>query len=190
LESQRAKAYVVGEDLGTVEDGVREHLAEAGVLSYRLVWFEDVPPAEFPVQALAAVTTHDLPTIAGLLTGEDEAELRELGLPVNDEGTDELVDRLRSAAGSVEAAGGDDAALDELVVGVHRALAASPSMLVTATIEDALGVTRRPNVPGTTSERPNWSIPLPKHEEDIETDDRVAAVVAALQERSAPVVDP
>ncbi|MBI4012629.1 MAG: 4-alpha-glucanotransferase, partial [Candidatus Rokubacteria bacterium] len=38
LESHRAGAVVVGEDLGTVEDGVRRRLRAHRVLSYRLVW--------------------------------------------------------------------------------------------------------------------------------------------------------
>ena len=35
IESERAQAIVVGEDLGTVEEGVRDILAEQNVLSYR-----------------------------------------------------------------------------------------------------------------------------------------------------------
>ena len=66
LESERSKAYIVGEDLGTVEEGVRKQLAESRILSYRLLWFESDPPARYPELALAAVTTHDLPTVAGL----------------------------------------------------------------------------------------------------------------------------
>ena len=71
LESERAESYVVGEDLGTVEEGVREKLADHGILSYRLLWFEKERPTEYPKEALVAVTTHDLPTVAGLWTGED-----------------------------------------------------------------------------------------------------------------------
>ena len=55
LESHRAQALVVGEDLGTVEDGVREAMAEHGVLSYRLLWFEDDEPASWPAEAMAAI---------------------------------------------------------------------------------------------------------------------------------------
>ena len=40
---------------------MREDLADRGILSYRLVWFEETEPERYPVQALAAVTTHDLP---------------------------------------------------------------------------------------------------------------------------------
>jgi 4-alpha-glucanotransferase len=48
LESHRAGAVVVGEDLGTVEAGVRRAMAERALLSYRLLWFEEVEPAGWP----------------------------------------------------------------------------------------------------------------------------------------------
>jgi glycogen operon protein len=69
-ESVAARCLVVGEDLGTVPDGLRARLAEANVLSYRVVWFERddtgfIDPARYPPQAAACVATHDLPTIAG-----------------------------------------------------------------------------------------------------------------------------
>jgi 4-alpha-glucanotransferase len=71
LESERSKAYIVGEDLGTVEEGVRKQLAESRILSYRLLWFENEPPARYPELALAAVTTRSVnwglsPTKKGL----------------------------------------------------------------------------------------------------------------------------
>jgi 4-alpha-glucanotransferase len=84
LESERAKAHIVGEDLGTIEEKFRQQLMDCCVLSYRLVWFENTAPAGFPEQALAPVTTHDLPTIAGLWTGFDLKAQRELGLAPNE----------------------------------------------------------------------------------------------------------
>ena len=94
LESHRAGAYVVGEDLGTVEDGVREQLLAHSVLSYRLLWFEDEPPASYPRTAMVAATTHDLPTIAGLWSGTDLADQHRLGLKPSDEAVKEMRDRL------------------------------------------------------------------------------------------------
>ncbi len=94
LESQRARAVVVGEDLGTVETGVRERLAEHDVLSYRVVWFEADPPATFPRGAMAAVTTHDLPTIAGLWTGADLEVQRRCGLQPNESAVEATRTRL------------------------------------------------------------------------------------------------
>ena len=102
LESQRARAVIVGEDLGTVEEQTRAELAARRILSYRLIWFEKTPPSTFPEQALSAITTHDLPTVAGLWTGSDVDAQRALKLAPNEAGTREILDRVaamtRSAA--------------------------------------------------------------------------------------------
>jgi 4-alpha-glucanotransferase len=158
LESWRAGAHVVGEDLGTVEEGVREELARRSVLSYRLFWFEAAPPREWPVEAMAAVTTHDLPTVAGAWTGADTAA------------SPDMRDTLRSLAGVT-----DDAAVDDVVLRVHEELSSAPCRLLSATIDDALGVAERPNRPGTVTDE-NWSVALPVPLEEIEQDERVAAL--------------
>ena len=101
LESERAKAYIVGEDLGTVEQSARNKLAkQARALLPVSLWFEKNPPVKYPELALAAVTTHDLPTIAGLWTGADLKEQRQLGLSPNERGTLEIRERLRSMTSS------------------------------------------------------------------------------------------
>ena len=97
LESERARAFIIGEDLGTVEPGVRERLHEARMLSYRLLYFEPSPPEHFPELALSSVTTHDLPTIAGLWTGSDAAAQKKIGVDPNEPGTKALRDKLRDA---------------------------------------------------------------------------------------------
>ena len=182
LESVRAGAWVVGEDLGTIEHHVRDELARRQVLSYRLVWFEDAPPRRFPGRAMAAVTTHDLPTVAGLWTGSDLEEQKRLGLDPNVESTLAIRRRLEDWTG-VDV----DAPVDEVVRRTHELLAEAPSAVVAATLDDALGVEERPNVPGTTDERPNWCLALPKPVEEVETDPRVATVARTLDEgRRAP----
>ena len=178
LECHRAGAYAVGEDLGTVEAHVRTELADRGILSYRLLWFEDGPPSTFPVQALAAVTTHDLPTVAGLWTGSDLHDQKEIGLEPNEAGIQALRDKLQHIAG-VEG----DAPVDEVVTATYAALAEAPSMLLTAGLDDALGVEERPNMPGTTDEWPNWRIALPLSLEELEGDPRPRAVAAALDRK-------
>lgn len=165
IESQRAKAMVVGEDLGTVEPGVRTRLHQHGVLSYRLLWFENEPHERYPRQALAAVTTHDLPTVAGLWSGKDLKIQQELGLHPNVAGTEALRDKLRRSASLGETASPHDA-----ILGAHHLLARTPCQLRTATLEDALAVEERPNMPGTIAQWPNWSIALPKPLEDIQQD--------------------
>jgi 4-alpha-glucanotransferase len=179
LESVRAQSLVVGEDLGTVEDGVREAMAEHGILSYRLLWFEDDAPAEWPAAAMAAITTHDLPTVAGLWTGEDVDEQREHGT-----GTDEELERGRTSLLAHLPKLPEDAPVEQAVEQAHRRLAEAPSMLLSATLDDAVGEIRRPNMPGTT-DRPNWSLPLPVPVEELPGHPLVRTVARALAEGAA-----
>ena len=174
LEAWRAGAFVVGEDLGTVEPEFRAALGRWGILSYRLLWFEDSPPDGWPEVALAAVTTHDLPTVRGVWTGSDAVARTALGLDAGAE--DEARRRLR---GRLEAVCGD-VPTDEAVVRAYGALAASPSLLVAATLDDALLVEERPNQPGVVEGWPNWSLALPEPLEQVEVDPRVKRLAAAL----------
>lgn len=178
LESARARAVIVGEDLGTVAPGVRETLARHRVLSYRLLWFEPDPPARYPELALAAVTTHDLPTIAGLWSRSDVAAQRRLGLEPNESGFEAIREHLRALAGLDE-----DAPVGTVIERTHRLLAQAPSALVTATLDDALGVPERPNMPSTTSEWPNWSIALPVDLATLETTPLARTLAAELGRR-------
>ena len=179
IESQRTKAIIVGEDLGTLEPGVRETLAQHRVLSYRVLWFEDVPSAEYPECALAAVTTHDLPTIPGLWTGADLAEQKRLNLAPNEEGAAEMRQRLLSLPGVQP-----DDEPEAVVEKSYRALAEAPSMVVAATLEDVTGVVERPNMPNTTWEqRPNWSMALPLPLEELEDLPLAHKVADALSRR-------
>jgi 4-alpha-glucanotransferase len=162
LESWRASSFVVGEDLGTVEDRVREEMAARRIIAYHLLWFEDRPPESYRLDAMAALTTHDLPTLAGVWQGTD-----------SDPGVRE---RLRRITGA-----GDESPVDAVAEAAHRALATAPSRLVTATLEDAIGVAERPNRPGTTTEWPNWSLALPASLEELEVDPRPARLAEALR---------
>jgi 4-alpha-glucanotransferase len=175
LESVRAGAEIVGEDLGTVEDEVRELLAVRSVMSCRVVWFEPEPPKAFPHDALASVSTHDLPTVAGVWTGADVEDQRRAGLEPNEQGNEAHRRRLRDLTGLP-----GDAPVESVVIETYRKLAAAPSRMRTASIDDALGVEERPNIPGTTVERPNWSLALPLALEEIVVDPQVRAVAEAV----------
>ncbi|HEV2757538.1 MAG TPA: 4-alpha-glucanotransferase [Actinomycetota bacterium] len=174
LESHRAQAYVVGEDLGTVEDVVPEQMNARDMLSYRLLWFDE-DPSRYPALSLAAVTNHDLPTVAGMWTGDDLQEQRDLALDPNEEAERDVRDRFRRATGLRDSAPPEDA-----VKKAYGLLAKSPSAVVVATLEDALAVRRRPNQPGTTDERPNWSMPLPVPLEEIAGRPLVKSVARTL----------
>jgi 4-alpha-glucanotransferase len=175
IETHRAGALVVGEDLGTVPRGVRTKLSRRHVLSTKVLYFERRPPRSWPRLALATVTTHDLPTVAGTWSGADLDDQAAAGLEPDRGGLAELRGRLEASA--PEAATERDA-----IVAAHAAIAASPCVLALATLDDALAVPLRPNIPGTTSDqRPNWSLPLPKRLDEIEADPLVARVVDAMR---------
>ena len=175
LEAERAGAFVVGEDLGTVEDQVREELRARDVLSYRLLWFEPGRPSGWPRQALGAVTTHDLPTVAGVWSGSDLDEQRRLDLSPNEEASQALRHRLADWTGL-----GDGAAVEDVVDGAYGLLAEAPCAVLTAALDDVLAVPERPNLPGTTTERPNWSLALPAPLEDIEAHPLAARIAGHL----------
>jgi 4-alpha-glucanotransferase len=108
-----------------------------------------------------AVTTHDLPRVAGLCTGADLVEQREYDLGGEEElalGRDGLLVHLPGLP--------VDASSERAVQRAYELLAEAPSRLLSATLDDAVAAERRPNVPGTT-ERPNWSLPLPVPVEDL-----------------------
>ena len=163
LEAHRAGAFVVGEDLGTVEDEVRTNLHERQVLSYRLWWFEGDRPANWPRQALGAVTTHDLPTIAGVLSGSDLEAQRRLGTHPNEQAANGLQKKLLDVTGA-----DDTTPPDEVIRRVYSDLADAPCLALAATLEDVLAVEERPNLPGTVDEWPNWCLALPVPLEEIE----------------------
>jgi 4-alpha-glucanotransferase len=177
LESHRAGAFIVGEDLGTVEHGMREQLAEHRVLCFRVMWFESQPPAEYPSLAMAATTTHDLPTVAGLWNGSDLAEQKALGFPA-----DEAMNKLRQHLGQVSNST-DGTPVDQVIEKTYQRLAEAPSLLLVATLEDALAVPERPNLPGTISERKNWSLALPGGLEALESAELPRQIALAMQSR-------
>jgi 4-alpha-glucanotransferase len=181
LESVRSGAMVVGEDLGTVPPGVREELARRRLLSYRLLWFEDSDPSTWPELSMASITTHDLPTVAGLWTGADLAEQKALDLHPNEESTRRIRSRVAHLARLEETADPGEA-----VRAVHRRLAAAPSLLACGTLEDLAGAERRPNIPGADARRPNWSLPLPRTLEELMSDPLTRDLAAAFDRRRRP----
>lgn len=156
VESHRAQAVIVGEDLGTVEPGVREAMAERHVLSYRVMWFEEKPPSQYPHLALASISTHDLPTIAGFWSGHDITRQRQLHLEPNEPELNVIRERLRKYLEIDK-----EIPIEEVIAKSYQLLAKAPSVLIAAALEDVLAVEERPNMPGAGSESHNWSMALP-----------------------------
>ena len=193
LEAHRTGALVIGEDLGTVEPEVTAALAERNMLGSAVLWFtrdEDapglplLPPDRWPENAVATVSTHDLPTAAGFLRGEHVRARAELGLlaDVPAEEAKAAADRAELVALlAAEGLAAPDAPDEELVVAIHALLARSRSRLVLVAPYDVIGETRQPNLPGTVDEYPNWRLPLPLTVEELMTDERVRRVVEVVR---------
>ena len=187
IESHRHRCMVIGEDLGNVEPRMREAMAEHALLSYKPLIFERLdggafkPPAQWPAQALAVVSTHDLPTLVGFWAADDVAVQQALGWLDADAHVAALMARAQDrthllAALNAEGLLPDSVPLDphatpamtpELAAAIHGLLARTPCQLVGLQLEDLTGQREQPNVPGTTDERhPNWRrrMPVPLHE--------------------------
>lgn len=177
LESHHNRTMVIGEDLGTVTAEIRTRLQGAGLLSYRLLLFEKLDgafatPRNFPEQALAAVTTHDLPTLWGFWIERDIWHKERLGLyPTQAAAAEDRETRRRDRQALLEAldhekllpegsprdAEAYPSMTDALCQAVYRYLARSPSRMLTISLEDLLGDEETPNLPGVLSEGyPVW----------------------------------
>ena len=169
LASVRARCLIVGEDLGTVPDGIRDRLNEARVLSYRVLWFERDgptfrPPATWPALAAACVSTHDLPTLAGWWNGADIAEQRDLGFLDNQTVATARQERQTEKAALVAFARAEGVAdgaatldaTDPPDAAMHALIAATPCVLALVQADDLASEPIGVNLPGTDTERPNW----------------------------------
>ncbi|MEV6499302.1 4-alpha-glucanotransferase [Streptomyces prunicolor] len=206
LEASRAGSVVIGEDLGTVEPGVRETLQERGVLGTSVLWFErdwegdgrPLAPESWRADCLATATTHDLPPTAARLTGE-HVELRDrLGLltrPVEEERIESATDvgewlALLSRLGLYEHAegGGRPASEEEAEIhAVHRFLLRTPARMIGVWLPDTVGDRRPQNLPGTWDQYPNWRLPIADAEgrpvtlEELAASPRLHALVDVLR---------
>ena len=207
LESARARCMVVGEDLGTVPEGLRPVLAEANLLSYRVLLLEREgtafrAPATYPARAVACVTTHDLPPLAGWWEAADLHERVSLGLlPSGPEVWEErsaeraaLVRALAEQGGAVfpdtagdtgAAASGADAQAAAVVAAAHGFVSATPADLLLIQTDDLAGARIGVNLPGTDTERPNWRRRLPVPVETLLTSESARGILDAVRERSA-----
>lgn len=206
LEASRAGAVVIGEDLGTVEPGVRETLQERGVLGTSVLWFErdwdgdgrPLAPEKWRADCLATATTHDLPPTAARLTGE-HVELRDrLGLltrPLEEERAEAATDMgewlaLLSRLGLFESpgGGGQPTSTEEAEIqAVHRFLLRTPARMIGVWLPDTIGDRRPQNLPGTWDQYPNWRLPVADAEgrpvtlEELAASPRLHALVDVLR---------
>ncbi|MET9421370.1 4-alpha-glucanotransferase [Streptomyces sp. NPDC006540] len=205
LEAHRAGAVVIGEDLGTVEPGVREALSRRGVLGTSVLWFErdwtgdgrPLPPVKWREGCVATATTHDLPSTAARLTG-GHVELRHrLGLlarPLEEERTEETADvtewlGLLGHLGLLPEGVGDE---EGAIRAVYRYLLRTPARMVGIWLPDAVGDRRPQNLPGTWDQYPNWRLPVsdaegrPMSLEELAASPRLHRLLEVFAARTAP----
>lgn len=194
LASARERCVVIGEDLGTVPEGFRERMLATGILSYRILFFERrldgtfIPPEEYPPLALATSGTHDLPTIPAWLRGED-VDLRERLQMLETPHADERAARERERALFLDAlvAHGDLEPSERhddtaVIVAANRYLAATPCAIVMAQLDDVLAERTPVNVPGTSTQYPNWRRKLGTDVDTLASDDRLHRLCTVLAE--------
>ncbi|HEV3381747.1 MAG TPA: 4-alpha-glucanotransferase [Trebonia sp.] len=191
-------SVVIGEDLGTVEPWLRDRLGARGVLGTSMLWFErgadglPLPPAQWRRNCLATVSTHDLPPAAAFLDGDQVTERAKLGLLARSEAEERAAaDRALDAwlatlaAEGLLAAGGRPGP-QEFTTALYGYLAKTPALLIGVSLAEAAGERRAQNMPGTTTEYPNWCVPLcgadgrPVLLEDLTSHPGVRAVVSAV----------
>ncbi|MGF1878072.1 4-alpha-glucanotransferase [Photobacterium frigidiphilum] len=189
LESHRFQCTVIGEDLGTVPDEIIGKLSTAGIHSYKVFFFETAEdggfysPSHYPSQSMAALCTHDMPTLRGFWHCDDLKLGEELGLYPNKEqlaglfvsraeSKQKILDSLDWHGYLPEGVGHDASYVPmdlRLSEGMQMHLAASSSALLSLQLEDWLEMDKPVNIPGTVDEYPNWRRKLSTTLDDLFT---------------------
>ncbi|WP_111976397.1 4-alpha-glucanotransferase [Algibacillus agarilyticus] len=200
LESHRNKCLVIGEDLGTVPDGIYELLQENGVHSYRVFFFEVAPdggffsPAHYPVQAMSTLTTHDMPTLRGYWHCDDLNLGREVGVYPDEEVLQTLfASRHRDKQAILDTLHGHQSISDavprdveytemtqELNFGLQYHMAKGSSALLSLQLEDWMQMDKPVNIPGTSTEYPNWRRKLTMNLSEIFSQEAIDDLTARL----------
>jgi 4-alpha-glucanotransferase len=195
LESQRNHCLVIGEDLGTVPPGFSEKLNDHGILSYRVLYFEQnsesgqfIPPDEYRPLALATIGSHDLATLKGWWLGNDIAIREQHRLypdpkealrqrQIRDKEKQQLLVALRMQG--LDPGDGDD--FDHLSRALHSFLARSGAAIMMVQLDNLTGEASQTNLPATSREYPNWRRRLSKSLEYLRNDPNVAAIIEAVR---------
>ncbi len=200
LESHRHQSLVIGEDLGTVPEEIRSKLADNGVYSYRVFFFEQAEdggffsPAHYPVQSMSTLTTHDMPTLIGFWHCLDLELGKELGLyPTEDILNTLYADRHANKQSILDTLHGhlsvdDSVGRDVNYTGMTKALnygmqvhmAQGSSALLSLQLEDWLEMDKPVNIPGTYNEYPNWRRKLSRNLEDVFAEQEIQQLAHSL----------
>jgi len=203
LESVRNNSLVIGEDLGTVPEEIRAKLADNGMYSYRLFFFEQAQdggfysPSHYPVQSMSTLTTHDMPTLIGYWHCDDLALGKKVGLyPDEDvlqtlyqtrhDNKQQILNTLhghQSISDSISHDVHHVGMTTELNYGMQTHMAGGSSALLSLQLEDWLQMDKPVNIPGTFSEYPNWKRKLTRNIEDIFSDPAINQLADEISQR-------
>jgi 4-alpha-glucanotransferase len=203
LESVRNESLVIGEDLGTVPEEIRSKLADNGMYSYRLFFFEQAEdggfysPSHYPVQSMCTLTTHDMPTLSGYWHCDDLALGKEVGLyPDQDvlntlyntrhDNKQQILNTLHGHHSISEHISRDVnhvGMTTELNYGMQTHMASGSSALLSLQLEDWLQMDKPVNIPGTFKEYPNWKRKLNRNLVDIFNDQSISNLAKAVDNR-------
>lgn len=200
LESQRNKSLVIGEDLGTVPDEIRDKLTDNGIYSYRVFFFEQsedggfYSPGHYPVQSMSTLTTHDMPTLIGYWHCNDLELGKQLGLYCDQQVLDclyqdrhvnkqQILNSLHGHA-SVDHSVGHEVnhtpMTEALNYGLQTHMAGGSSALLSLQLEDWLQMDKPVNIPGTFKEYPNWKRKLSRSLSSIFDDQNINQLANAI----------
>ena len=196
LESWRARALIIAEDLGTAPHGFVEAITRARMLGMRVLWFERAADHgyiglhDYPQQAVAMTGTHDTQTVAGWWSGRDLDWAAALGRLPEGVGRDEaeaIRDWDRGLLWSTLTGGHDQRPAPDnpapVVDAAVARVAEAPAQLAVVPLEDLLALEEQPNLPGTTIEHPNWRRRLAAPLADLLDEPATAARLAGLAAR-------
>ncbi|CAM3661171.1 4-alpha-glucanotransferase [Parendozoicomonas haliclonae] len=175
LESQRQQCLVFGEDLGTVPQEITDSLPPARFYSSVMAVFEQeddlyVMPEEFKEKALAVIVCHDTPTLRGWWEEKDIDYAFSLGFFSEERTAVERDKReisrkavINTLAKMGELPHGIDPHAEhspaysrELMERFSYYLVLSRSQIAALQLEDCMMIDTPVNIPGTSSEYPNW----------------------------------
>lgn len=200
LESQKTKNIIIGEDLGTVPEEVRTIMNQKNILSWKVLYFEKEndqfkDPQTYPLNSVITINTHDLPTLAGYWMGKDIEEKLKIGF-INDEEAKkqykirneerkQLIQLLQKKGyfKDKESITEDSIYGTEIASYFYKLIGEAPSKILLVSLNDLLGESDQPNMPGTVHQYPNWRIRYTVPVEEIDENPFFISITKALSDR-------
>lgn len=185
LASNRHRCEVVGENLGTVPPEIDSALPRHRIWGMYLAQFEasgKLKPKPPTAADVALIGTHDTPTFAGWIEGNDIDERVRYGLLPESVVAAVRKERVTATRWLADALGADVGDPGSFLATLLEWLGRSDSPLVVPWLEDLWLEPRAVNLPGTRSSvRPNWQRPMARLLDDIFRDPQVDELTGRLR---------